>query len=188
MIFLVISSQKMSSISFEIWNLKISYKFWTEISNSVHSDIFECVITPATSYVISIAVYYELQRWSVSKPSLKFETAKRHLLELSWLIYSLGSKLYIFLYTFLLFKIEIWNFQYLFEKYFVKPYKISTPSAYSDNFYIHVFYLFSDLIRSPREYQKMAFAVLIFSEGFGLSACSSIKGLGTIRKIRLQNL
>ena len=89
---------------------------------------------------------------------------------------------------FLFFKIEIWNFQYLFEKYFVKPYKISTPSAYSDNFYIHVFYLFSDLIRSPREYQKMAFAVLIFSEGFGLSACSSIKGLGTIHKIRLQNL
>ena len=70
----------------------------------------------------------------------------------------------------------------------MKPYKISTPSAYSDNFYIHVFYLFSDLIRSPREYQKMAFAVLIFSEGFGLSACSSIKGLGTIHEIRLQNL
>ena len=43
----------------------MSYNFWTEIGNSVHSDIFECVITPATSYVISIAVYYELQRWSV---------------------------------------------------------------------------------------------------------------------------
>ena len=43
----------------------MAYNFWTEIGNSVHSDIFECVITPATSYVISIAVYYELQRWSV---------------------------------------------------------------------------------------------------------------------------
>ena len=43
----------------------MSYNFWTEIGNSVRSDIFECVITSATSYVISIAVYYELQRWSV---------------------------------------------------------------------------------------------------------------------------
>ena len=53
----------------------MSYNFWTEIGNSVRSDIFECVITSATSYVISIAVYYELQRWSVSKPSLKIRTA-----------------------------------------------------------------------------------------------------------------
>ena len=48
-----------------------------------------------------------------SKPSRKIGAAKRRLLEHSWLIYRLRSKLYFFRNkTFLFFKIESWNFQH----------------------------------------------------------------------------
>ena len=54
-----------------------------------------------------------------SKPSRKIGTAKRHLLELSWSIYRLRPKSYLFRNNlFLFFKIENWNFQHLIEKQF----------------------------------------------------------------------
>ena len=64
------------------------------------------------------------------KPSLKIETAKPHLLELSWPIKSYYGLNHIFFLGIELFffKIESWNFQHLFENKIVKPFKISSKS------------------------------------------------------------
>ena len=85
------------------------------------------------------------------------------------LVFVFGIKL------FLLFKIESWNFQRLFEKQFRETSKNFNHSAHLDNFYSHLFYWLSDLVESLWGFTEFifeqmltisTFAVLIFSEGF----------------------
>ena len=86
---------------------------------------------------------------------------------------------------------NVFNVSFRFR--FVKPHKISTYSAHSDIFYFHILYPLSDfelkfckvswnsfsnrwwkfqlsiLKNKKREFQQMALAVPIFSEGFDIS-------------------
>ena len=122
----------------------------------------------------------------LAKPSLKIRTTNA----IFWI--SLGifrdyglTSIFFRNITFLFFNIESWNFQHLFEMkfsdwveiywgftklYFKKILKVS--AVYLDQkkflFLRKIFFRLLSL-NMPREIQKMAFAVLIFSEGFGMN-------------------
>ena len=113
----------------------------TQIIGSVVPPAGPTISTPGKLYVIKY--YYNICQ--NSKPSRKIGTAKRHLLALSWPCRDYGLN-YIFLgiklFCFLRQKAE--TFSICLKKNFVKPHKISTHLAYSDNCYFHFFFQLSD--------------------------------------------
>ena len=104
--------------------------FWYIIRCGQNNSFFPSKITNFGCYEFCSVTNLQIWRAGVhptlcnvfilqSKPSRKIETAKRHLLELSWPLQRLRPKLYFFRNkTFLIFKRESWNFQHLFEKEF----------------------------------------------------------------------
>ena len=77
------------------------------------------------------------------KPSRKIGTTKCHLLELSWPMQRLWPKLYFLgIKLFCFSRQKVKTFSICLKTIFVKPHKISTHSAHSDNFYFHLFYPF----------------------------------------------
>ena len=100
-----------------------------------------------TNYIALSSSTLQILDWNLPKPSLKIGTAKRHLLELSWHIQRLRLKKYFFRNkTFLFSRQKVETFTICLKQNFVKPYKISTHSAYSDNCYFHFFYRLSDKV------------------------------------------
>ena len=68
--------------------------------------------------------------------------------------------------TFLFFKIEIWNFQFLFQIEFGEPHKVSTHSAYSGNCYFHFFYRLSDSVDTLWGFTKFFFKPILKVSAF----------------------
>ena len=104
-------------------------------------------------------------KYVLAKPSLKIGTANA--------ICSLGlfrdyGLNYIFFRnkTFLFFKIESWNV--CLKKNFVKPHKISTHSAHSENFYFHFFYPLSDWVEILWGFMKFFFKQMLKISAFYL--------------------